>query len=169
MPCHFCNAPFSQILRGYDIFNSTRRFAHRNDPIRTSLDFDAWEERPAPAHCTHQQAVRQGKASDAYEGPQNAHPKKATGILGFCLFALLSLFDVIWDFPMDLMHIIKGVVQRHLIPLLKGERRPAPIPVPQTFRTTNSVRIPYTQEEKAYREKKYQKQRATYIKIIRVR
>jgi hypothetical protein len=34
------------------------------------------------------------------------------------------MFDVVWDFLPDMMHIVKGVMHGHLVPLFKGNRRP---------------------------------------------
>jgi hypothetical protein len=42
------------------------------------------------------------------KGAAKTQKQTATGIKGFCLLLMLSLFDIIWDMLPDMMHITKG-------------------------------------------------------------
>ena len=72
--------------------------------------------------------------------------QKAMGINGFCVFSLVDLFDIIWDFTLDWMHIMERVWDGSLIPLFKGKNRPAvPKPVQITPPTREDPNLPQRQ------------------------
>ena len=59
--------------------------------------------------------------------------QQAMGVNGFSVFSLVDLFDIIWDFTIDWMHVMERVWEGSLVPLFKGKSRPAapqPVQVP---------------------------------------
>ena len=80
---------------------------------------------PPPLARTHAETSRHGKLADTYDksgAPDAGHPKHDTGIKRWCPLAILPLFDLILDICPDMMHIMKGLMGGHWMPLLKGLR-----------------------------------------------
>ena len=51
--------------------------------------------------------------------------KHDTGVTGFCVFCLVDLFDIIEDFTLDWMHIMKGIWPGNLVPMFIDGYKPA--------------------------------------------
>ena len=166
--CHFCEQLFKNVLPGHDVFTDTRRFMHDEAAARVDESYGAIETRAAPVRRTTHKACREGRASSSYSGPKSGHPKHATGIIGWCVLSLLVLFDVIWDIPMDMMHIIKGFFQSHMMPLFKGDRRPAHLKEPAKTRKVRGEDVPFPEEEMRERTAAHAKKKATWSKAYRV-
>ena len=54
------------------------------------------------------------------------HPRASSGVDGECPLAKVPLFNMVWDFCMDYMHLVKVLLSGHLIPLLKCQRSLTP-------------------------------------------
>lgn len=52
------------------------------------------------------------------------HPRYQSGVFKMCPLALLPLWDMVWDFLPDWMHMTKGYFNGHMLPLMKGARAP---------------------------------------------
>jgi hypothetical protein len=52
------------------------------------------------------------------------HPRKTSGVNEVSPLSHLPMWDMVWDHPMDFMHIVEGGMKSHIVPLMKGERRP---------------------------------------------
>lgn len=85
------------------------------------------------------------------------HPAKQHGVYGLCPLSSLKHFDIIWDIMPDMMHICKGVLAGHLIPLMKGDRAPAKPkkPTPPTG----------LESDPRAAEEKYNAKRAAYLAL----
>ena len=80
---------------------------------------------PPPPARTHAETCRHGKLADTYDksgASDAAHPKHQSGIRRWCPLAVLPFFDLILDICPDMMHIIKGLLGGHWMPLLRGDR-----------------------------------------------
>jgi hypothetical protein len=96
---------------------------------------------PTPTTRTNEGMLRDAEASEAFPGPPGHadHPRWHSGVSAICPLAYLHLWDMVWDFLPDFMHINEGYFKSHMLPLLKGERFPtAPI---LTGNPTKSRRI----------------------------
>jgi hypothetical protein len=51
-----------------------------------------------------------------------------------------------------MMHIVQGIFANHLVPIMKGKKRPKPPQVPLAFHVDGS---PWSEEEKIRRNEKY--------------
>jgi hypothetical protein len=76
---------------------------------------------------THQEMCEDAEESEAFEGHfDNAnHPRFRSGVCYVCPFAYLAMWDMVWDFLADFMHILEGYFKRHMIEVMKGKRYPA--------------------------------------------
>lgn len=124
-PCHWCEIVVEQdksLQR--PVFGQYRRYL----PLSHSSRLDSWggaiEERPPPESRSHAKVVREAKANVEYMGFKNAAPHRDSGIKELCPLSYLFGFDMVWDFAPDMMHIVEGVLQGHIVPMLKGERLP---------------------------------------------
>lgn len=132
--CHWCLQKFKKGLgtTGSNYATNARRELPPNHPIRSNRAFgvdekDAAENQPAEQRTSAE--VQQIGARINFQDDvdlDNEEKKaikdviEATGINGYCIFALLFMFDVVWDFAPDMMHIMKDIWQDHLLPLFKG-------------------------------------------------
>jgi hypothetical protein len=55
----------------------------------------------------------------------------SSGVNGRCELARLPYFDIVLDALLDLMHIVSGIVKRHVFALLKGDRTPGAVKDPR--------------------------------------
>jgi hypothetical protein len=106
---------------------------------------------PCPSLRNHTSALEHGWEDLAYEGPQIQQPNKFSGIKGVTWFRLLELFDVIWDFPPDMMHGPTGFLVRHLFALFKEKRTPSRPHAPKNP-TDKAAKQIYQQKLKYYEE-----------------
>jgi hypothetical protein len=121
--CHWCQQQFvySMSLRRFT-FCDFGDFLGPDDPQRKP------DHGATPLPRTHQQMCLDAEASEAFNGEFNAqdHPRFQSGVCFVCPLAYLYLFDMVWDFMADWMHISEGYFKEHLIPMLKGNRKPTP-------------------------------------------
>ena len=118
--CHWCKHPFLYLFKGHNCAVHNRRQLPSDHPFRTNVSFGQHEQRDPPPIRTHARSVRESNMCEEYSGPKSKHPSKYHGIKEWCPLVLLAMFCLIWDMLPDLMHICKGLIQSHLIPLLKG-------------------------------------------------
>jgi hypothetical protein len=52
-------------------------------------------------------------------------PYKVSVVKELCPLTFLPLFNVVWYFLPDMMHIVPAIMKGHLMPLMKGLRYPA--------------------------------------------
>jgi len=112
------------------------------------------EDRPTPAVRTHDTAYTQSLAARDHEGYANAHPKHTTGINGWCVLGMVPMFNVIWDVCPDLMHVVKNLFDRMIIPLFSGERFPS-APTKNVKPSSNDTNYRKLFEEWEIQQKKY--------------
>jgi hypothetical protein len=76
---------------------------------------------------THQGMCEDAEASEAFEGTYDnaAHPRFTTGVSYVCALAFLHMWDMVWDFLADFMHILEGYIKRHMVNVMKGKRYPS--------------------------------------------
>jgi hypothetical protein len=165
--CHWCLQPFKKGLgtTGSNYAFNMRRELPPNHPMRSNPAFGIDEEDAAenlPAKQRTSAEVQQiGERIDFQDDVDLDNEEKkaikdvieATGINGYCIFALLFMFDVVWDFAPDMMHIMKDIWQDHLLPLFKGADGAKPMR-PKMTKLTNAAGDPL--DKKTIREKKAQ-------------
>ena len=79
-------------------------------PYRTDARWGPHETRaPPPLRTTDEVESQSREISNMEEGAAKVKKQRATGIDGFCLLLMLSMFDIVWDMLPDMMHITKGV------------------------------------------------------------
>jgi hypothetical protein len=156
--CHWCKQYFHTISTGKSIPIDTRKHLPAGHPMR-DLD-DGSRETGCCEYRTHTQTLAEGQQTIDYTGAWDSlnNPAKATGVDGVCALSHLELFDVIFDFLPDMMHIPKQILKGHLLPLLKGERRPAH---PSKPKGQN-----YTDEEKEEADEKYKRDMRIYSTVV---
>jgi hypothetical protein len=119
--CHWCQQRFvyNMALKRFT-FCDFGDFLGPDDPLRRPADG------PTPLPKTHHQMCLDAEASEAFTGKFEAetHPRFQSGVCWACPLAYLPFFDMVWDFMADWMHISEGYFKEHLIPLLKGKRKP---------------------------------------------
>ena len=143
-----------KILRYLVKLPFTLRWLAANDPLRQGYG----PEVPPPAR-THTQACAEAKAAEA--APYHSRDTKSnirfqTGIKHWCPLSVLNLFDMIWDFCPDLMHIIKTFFERLVLGVFSGSRHPSAFSQQEPEKPGRSA----TAAVRA----KYQKQRGKYEK-----
>jgi hypothetical protein len=133
------------------------RWLHHSDQRREQgangedgSGFTEEEHDPAPEPRTHAETIRQGRQAEDYVGPKENHPRKQSGINGWCPLGVVPLFDLIWDVCPDFMHIIKNYFERFFDQVPAGKRIP--------FTTKQAEPVPRTENYRA-------KQKA-YIKAV---
>jgi hypothetical protein len=107
--CHWCKGFFYAHSQGHNVCIHNRRNLRMNHPYRTDERWGLPETRtPIPMRYTGEVEAQARKIHGLEEGPEKTKKQKETGIDGFCLFLLLSMFDIVWDMLPDMMHITKG-------------------------------------------------------------
>jgi hypothetical protein len=112
-----------------------------------------------PAPRTHAETVKAGEASDAWTGPDNGHPRYASGVNSLCALTFLYLFDIIWDVCPDMMHIIKNWFEKLTFRLFAGLR------IPQWSSAKNPKPKQGVADYPA-RKAKYKRQKALYKRAV---
>jgi hypothetical protein len=99
----------------------THRWLDQEDPLRNGCGND-----PPPQARTHDKACSEAKTSEAsvLAWKSDKHPRKKTGINHWSPLSVLSMFNMIWDFCPDMMHIIKTFFERLVLGVFSGKRRP---------------------------------------------
>jgi hypothetical protein len=109
------------------------RWLHPDDPLRAHYG----PELP-PEPRTHEKACREAKESEnslyAWKSRAN-HPRYQSGINSWSPLSVLQHFDMIWDFPPDMMHINKTFWERLVVGVYSGARTP-------TFNKTEPAKPP---------------------------
>ena len=137
--CHWCrykSDPAPEANRR--AWGGYRRYLPANHHMRrASARLGPQETGATPARRSHGEYVADAAANEehveALRDPdarrngvfQKDLPYKVSGVKEQCAFRFLPLFDMVWDFLPDMMHIILGVWKRHLMALLQGQRTPA--------------------------------------------
>ena len=129
--CHWCysEAVNTDLLRM--TWGNFRRELPDDHPFRTSTLFDENENGAPSVNRSDAACIRAGILSDRLRGRQRSAHVKKTGISTYCVLSMLYLFSIVWDIMPDMMHIIKGLFNTHLIPMLKGERDISAIKIPK--------------------------------------
>jgi len=108
--CHWCMGYFFAHSRGHNVCIHNRRNLRPNHPYRTDARWGPHETRaPPPLRTTDEVESQSREISNMEEGAAKVKKQRATGIDGFCLLLMLSMFDIVWDMLPDMMHITKGV------------------------------------------------------------
>jgi hypothetical protein len=174
--CHWCTLK-GEFKHGISRLTHAcnRRFLPQNHRLRgkqNSLSnrpsFAEEETESHPPLRTHETAVeaaRQTKAHKDANGAEANSPHKESGIKFPCFFALLSMFDMVWDFLPDMMHLTKAILHGHIYPLFKGERDPS---YPKYLPMAHENGVPYTQAEQRERTGKNTVTRINYTNAMKV-
>jgi len=108
--CHWCKGYFYPHSPGHNVCIHNRRNLRLNHPYRTDERWGHTETRdPTPLRTSDEVFLQSRAIDNMEEGPDKIRRQKSTGIDGFCLLLLLSMFDIIWDMLPDMMHITKGL------------------------------------------------------------
>jgi hypothetical protein len=135
--CHWCKQVFPW---NYAINRHThcdfRPFLPLDDPLRESNRGARCVEEVAAR--THAEMCDDAEASEAFEGAFNSpvHPRRTSHVCYVCPLAYLPMWDMVWDFMADFMHILEGYFKRHMIPMFKGDRYPAKPDLTPEYRDT---------------------------------
>ena len=126
--CHWCTLDSGPKDKSISrcVYDQFRRYLPQAHPYRVEPSFGPVETRAAPEIRTHAQIVSNGKRNIEYLGSQTGEnaPWKTSGVKEVSPLTYLPGFDIVWDLSPDIMHIVEGALQRHLIPVLKGQRVP---------------------------------------------
>ena len=135
------------------------RWLHPEDHLREYYGAEL-----PPAARTHEKACREAKESEdslyAWKSRAN-HPRYQSGINSWSPLSVLHLFNMIWDFPPDMMHINKTFWERLVVGVYNGSRCP-------TFNKTEPAKAPGNADaatKQKYVEKldKFRVQQASYV------
>ena len=143
--CHWCKQffPWNYALHRH-CHCDFRPHLPMGDPLRQA--HRGWGNEPCEGEVearTHEQMCDDAEASEAFEGGfgHKDHPRWQSHVCFVCPLAYLPMWDMVWDFMADFMHILEGYLTRHMIPMFKGERYPKkPGLVPEYVDTTREVR-----------------------------
>ena len=107
-------------------------------PLRAAQrHYGAAEERHTPPPRTHEGYCADGLANEAHarklrlpDARKNKvyhkdAPYKQSGVKQTCPLRFLPLFCLVWDICLDMMHIVLGILKRHIMELFTGRRMPA--------------------------------------------
>ena len=123
--CHWCNIRCTKDKSTQrQVVSQYRRYLPSLDPKRSENWAGGSEKRAPPKTRTHAEIVRQAKENVTYEGYQKDAPHHESGITEVCPLSWLHLFCMCWDFAPDMFHAVEGILQTHIVPLMKGLRRP---------------------------------------------
>ena len=125
--CHWCtiDIPKKDKAMNRNVVASYRRFLPNPHRWRLETWQGALEERPPPEARTHASIMQHARENMEHTGAKCHAPHKSSGIKELCPLSYLQDFCLCWDFAPDMMHIVEGCLQNHIIPLMKGERLPA--------------------------------------------
>jgi hypothetical protein len=114
--CHWCKGYFYTHSRGHNVQIHNRRRLRTNHLFRKDSRWGAHETRSAPPLRTTEEVKRQSQKISQMEKSQARFKlKQSTGIDGFCLLLMVSMFDIVWDMLPDMMHITKGLYIRKTV------------------------------------------------------
>jgi hypothetical protein len=146
-----CLQTFSDILQ--IICSLSYRWLGMTDPLRRAGDTAG-----PPAPRTHCKACAEAKLSESkpyHTWDTKTHIRYTTGINHWCPLSVLYMFDMIWDFCPDMMHIIKTFWERLVLGVFSGERKPnfsAKEPAKPKGTPTDDVRKAYQAKRRKYHE-----------------
>ena len=121
MACPHCFQYFEKILgtSGCHCAINNRAATPRDHPVRDDRRLGSDSANPArnepPKLRTHEEEVQLGLYMYNYGSgtriseEEYERLKKESGRRGFCVFALIDMFNTVEDFLLDWMHIMKGV------------------------------------------------------------
>ena len=123
--CHWCEieCPKDKALQR-QVVSQYRRFLRPRHQWRQQRWAGGTELRPQPPNRSHESILRDAQANQAHTGYKKDAPHKLTSVKEVCPLGYLFGFDLCWDFAPDLFHIVEGLFQSHIVPLMKGERTP---------------------------------------------
>jgi hypothetical protein len=166
--CHWCRHRFEVHSTGHQVARDMRRHLPANHPIRSDLSYGP-HAGPKPKMRTHIQTVREALEIEGMpEGPAKERKKKDAGIYGQCFFRFLALFDLIWDFLPDIMHIHKGLWNKWLLMLLKGVKTHARPAKPKSTHQVGGKSVEYSEEVMGVRMEKHLKALEAHEDVLKV-
>lgn len=80
---------------------------------------------------THSGVCADGDSQESHEaagGSEATNPSTSSGVNGRSPLSYLPGFNIVWDFGVDMMHILEGWLKRNLMQVLSGKRRPTKKP-----------------------------------------
>jgi hypothetical protein len=108
--CHWCEGYFFNHSAGHNVCIHNRRNLRANHPFRKDVArWGSTEDRlPVPNRTHVGVEAKAQEIQDMPLGPERKKLQSRTGVDGYCLFMLLTMFDLVWDMLPDMMHITKG-------------------------------------------------------------
>jgi hypothetical protein len=126
--CHWCKQFFAwDYALNKTCHCEFRPFLPLEDPLRrANCGWGAECDWEVPFR-THQGMCEDAEESEAFEGSFNSshHPRFRSHVCFVCPLAFLPMWDMVWDFLADFMHILEGYFKRHMIEVMKGKRYPS--------------------------------------------
>ena len=113
--CHWCNH------RAETVWGSTAYFLNNRQHLPIGHHMREETTPPPPLARNERHCINISVKARDHAGYLADHPKHTTGIKDWCPFSLLRFFSIVWDIMPDMMHIIKGIFQSHLLKIWKGE------------------------------------------------
>jgi hypothetical protein len=166
--CHWCHHLFETHSPGHNVALGTRQHLPEEHPVRSDETYGPQEEREPPATRTHADTCERGKDIEQMDEAPKTAAQKDSGVYGFCVLAFLAMFNVIWDITGDMMHIIKGMWMRRLMPMLKGELVQAAPKKPNMTHTVAGEQVPYPPRERERRKRTYEQASQEWTKVHQV-
>jgi hypothetical protein len=167
--CHWCHHTFEYHSQGHNVARDTRQHLADQHECRFDDAFQDDELRPPPATRTHAGVCDKADELDGLAGPERKREQKDSGIYGSCVLRQLDFFNVVWDITGDMMHLIKGMWERRVMPMLKGNFKQAPPRKPETTHADGrGGQIPYTKAEQTQREKGHARAKLEWNKVQQV-
>jgi hypothetical protein len=160
-PCHWCKHNASKISGvGRTVsgdYGSYYPRHHQNRPANAPA-----EPAPRTHHETCVAGITTGAARDRLLQSDNVQAGigHIAGVKVWCPLAALELFDVVWDFVPDMMHIVLNLLKVYVVRNIKGERK---IKAP-----TLLTLVGYEDEEKGRRKRQNQQTTRVYEKAKKV-
>lgn len=162
--CHWCwvHEPMNPGINRH-ICGGFRRYLGPDHPYRTDRRFGKRERREPPATRQHAEIIADSLRLDAlYTKKDKSDHVQESGVKEWCALSILPLWNMVWDFLPDMMHILKGFFQRQLVRLFKSKRHPA---APSVLAMKES----HSPEEQQRRRSQNNRAMATAVKAHDVR
>ena len=152
--CHWCNyrGEYSKGL-SRTLFKHFRRWLDLADPLRTDPRFGPPEMRGPPSLTTMAEYLAAVIATESclLAWKHKDHPRKASGVNGWCPLSACPLWNMLSDFLPDLMHIVKNWHERTMLHLLQGKRTPKRNPNYNAPKRGNLSRAVHQEKKQEYK------------------
>lgn len=112
--CHWCKMRFPYLKSvGRNVCLGHMAMLARDHPFHQQAQFDDLHQPLGHNYRTHKDILDDA----AKDSPTT------TGVLYLSPLAYLPGFDLVWDFGVDMMHILEGWLKRNLLSVMRGKRK----------------------------------------------